>query len=278
MRSTTTVQIRRSALETPGNPLKDKLQTAALLVRGETSDGHFHLQVTAADDREGDSDSLLFRMVPDIDLLKKILDAQDAEFVAVTFRGCAETKGVKDQPVGNPALRWINLSPFERDEFGFRRAFVNLAINAAEARLWNAMDAATVELARKLADDDNTAIRLISSSRDGLGTTYHESGTLWMGDDPATSVTDSNGRFHHVANAYCVDQALFPSVGSANPTLTGLTLTRKIAEHIASLDDSGCSGTRTLTSIGASPTGRAEASPVAVTEFCGEKARIGNKP
>src|SRR5580704_1708906 len=116
MRSTTTVQIRRSALETPGNPLKDKLQTAALLVRGETSDGHFHLQVTAADDREGDSDSLLFRMVPDIDLLKKILDAQDAEFVAVTFRGCAETKGVKDQPIGNPALRWIDLSPFERDE------------------------------------------------------------------------------------------------------------------------------------------------------------------
>jgi choline dehydrogenase-like flavoprotein len=175
-------------------------------------------------------------MIPDFDLLEKILDAQDAEFVAVTFRGCAETKGVKDQPIGNPALRWIALSSFERDEFGFRRAFVNLAINPAEARLWNAMDAATVELARKLAGDRNTAIRLISSSRDGLGTTYHESGTLWMGDDPATSVTDSNGRFHHVANAYCVDQALFPSVGSANPALTGLTLTRKIAEHIAGLE------------------------------------------
>jgi hypothetical protein len=236
MRSTTTVQIRRSVLERPGKPLKEKLQTAALLVRGETGDGHFHLQITAADDREGDSDRLLFCMIPDIDLLKEILDAQDADFVAITFRGCAETKGVKDQPVGNPGLRWIDLSPFERDEFGFRRAYVNLAINAAEARLWNAMDAATIEFARKLANDHNSSIRLISSSRDGLGTTYHESGTLWMGDDPATSVTDSNGRFHHVANAYCVDQALFPSVGSANPTLTGLTLTRKIAEHIASLE------------------------------------------
>jgi choline dehydrogenase-like flavoprotein len=236
MRSTTTAQIRRSALETPGRPLKEKLQTAALLMRGETSDGHFHLQVTAADDREGDSDSLLFRMIPDMDLLEKILDAQNADFVAVTFRGCAETKGVKDQPIGNPALRWIDLSPFERDEFGFRRAFVNLTINAAEARLWNAMDAATIELARKLANDQNTAIRLISSSRDGLGTTYHESGTLWMGDSPAKSVTNANGRFHHVANAYCVDQALFPSAGSANPTLTGLTLTRKIAEHIATLE------------------------------------------
>jgi choline dehydrogenase-like flavoprotein len=236
MRSTTTAQIRRSALETPGRPLKEKLQTAALLVRGETSDGHFHLQITAADDRGRDSDSLLFRMIPDMDLLEKILDAQNADFVAVTFRGCAETKGIKDQPIGNRALRWIDLSPFERDEFGFRRAFVNLAINAAEARLWNAMDAATIEFARKLANDQKTAIRLISSSRDGLGTTYHESGTLWMGDFPAQSVTNVNGRFHHVANAYCVDQALFPSVGSANPTLTGLTLTRKIAEHIATLE------------------------------------------
>jgi hypothetical protein len=234
MRSTTTVQIRRSALETPGRPLKEKLQTAALLVRGETSDGHFHLQVTAADDREGNSDSLLFRMIPDIDLLEEILVAQDADFVAVTFRGFAETKGVKDQRIGNPGLRWIDLSP-EHDEFGFRRGFVNLAINAAEARLWNAMDAATVEFARKLANDDNAAIRVISSSRDGLGTTYHESGTLWMGDDPAKSVTDTNGRFHHVANAYCVDHALFPFVGSANPALTGLTLTRKIAAHIATL-------------------------------------------
>ena len=53
------------------------------------------------------------------------------------------------------------------------------------------------------------------------------------GDDPATSVTDTNGRFHHVANAYCVDQSLFPTVGSVNPVLTGLTLTRKIAENIA---------------------------------------------
>jgi choline dehydrogenase-like flavoprotein len=236
MRSTTTVQINRSVLEESSKPLPTDLQAAALLARGETRDGHFHLQLTAADDRTGDADKLLFRLIPDVDLLREILDAQDAAFVAVTFRGFAETKGVKDQPIRNPALRWIDLSPFERDQFGFRRAFVNLAISPAEARLWNAMDAATVEFARKLAGEDNTAIRFLSSTRDGLGTTYHESGTLWMGDDPATSVTDANGRFHHVANAYCVDQALFPALGSVNPVLTGLTLTRKIAEHIAALE------------------------------------------
>ncbi len=66
--------------------------------------------------------------------------------------------------------------------------------------------------------------------RDPLGSTYHEGGTLWMGTDPNTSVTDPNGCFHHVSNAYCADQALFVTVGSVNPTLTGLTLARKVSE------------------------------------------------
>ena len=68
--------------------------------------------------------------------------------------------------------------------------------------------------------------------RRGLGTTYHEAGTLWMGDDPATSVTNSIGRFHHIANAYACDQSIFPTVGSVNPVLTGLTLARQLAENV----------------------------------------------
>ena len=53
-----------------------------------------------------------------------------------------------------------------------------------------------------------------------------------MGDNAATSVTDANGKFHHIDNAYCSDQSLFPTVGSVNPTLRGLTLTRKVADAI----------------------------------------------
>jgi choline dehydrogenase-like flavoprotein len=234
MRSNKTFQIKRTALQMSGKPLPAVLQTAALLVRGKTKDGHFHLQVTAADDPERNSDRLLFRVIPDRDQLKKILKAQRAEYVAVTFRGCAETKGEKKRQTGDPLLRWIDLSPTELDQFGFRRAFVNLETNSTEKRLWERMDTAIDGLARKLADDDS-AIQGTSPEHDGLGTTYHESGTLWMGDDRETSVTNTNGRFHHVHNAYCVDQSLFPTVGSVNPALTGLTLTRKIAEHIAKL-------------------------------------------
>lgn len=49
------------------------------------------------------------------------------------------------------------------------------------------------------------------------------------GENPETSVTDVHGRFHHVANAYCADQSLFPTAGSANPVPTGLALARKVA-------------------------------------------------
>jgi choline dehydrogenase-like flavoprotein len=238
MRSNKTFRIKRTVLLKSGKRLPEVLQTAALLVRGKTNDGHFHLQVTAADAPDGNSDGLLFRVIPDRDQLKKILEAQRDAYVAVTFRGCAETKGVKDRPKDDSSLRWIDLSPTELDQFGFRRAYVKLDTNSTEKGLWESMDTATEKLALKLADDDQTAIERTSSDQDGLGTTYHESGTLWMGDEKERSVTDTNGRFHHIDNAYCVDQSLFPTVGSVNPALTGLTLTRKIAEHIATLKNS----------------------------------------
>ena len=82
------------------------------------------------------------------------------------------------------------------------------------------------------AQDGAAAVEYVGGGPDGIGTTYHEVGTLWMGSDFAKSVTDVNGRFHHVCNAYCVDQSIFPTVGSANPVLTGIALSRKIAESI----------------------------------------------
>src|SRR5262249_55982447 len=59
--------------------------------------------------------------------------------------------------------------------------------------------------------------------QDRLGSTHHEAGTLFMGA-PGSSITDTFGRFHAMANAYVAGPALFPTLGSANPSLTGLSL------------------------------------------------------
>jgi GMC oxidoreductase len=244
LRTNITVRIRRSAIATT---LPSQLETAAVLVRGSTPQGRFHLQFTASASPTSASDELLFRMIPDIDLLSTILDAQKSGWVAMTVRGLGEMEGNKSSPVPNNVGSWINLSPFEADEFGAPRVWVQLVTTSNDNNLWNSMDQAALELVQQLASSPSNIEYFYNGSwqalppslsviaqqmRDGLGTTHHESGTLWMGAS-GSSVTDENGRFHHINNAYVTDLSLFPTVGSANPVLIGLTLARKVASAIA---------------------------------------------
>jgi choline dehydrogenase-like flavoprotein len=231
VRSNTYARIRRSAFD-PGGVLPSTLQTGALLVRGSTTQGRFHIQLTASADPGLNSDALLFAMIPDLDQLQGILAAQQAGWISLALRASSQMDGDTVTTVPNPGGRWINLSPYERDEFGEARAYVRMSTTPAENALAADMDAATHALLLQLAGGNAADLQIVSSGRDGLGTTYHEAGTLWMGTNAQTSVTDTNGRFHYVANAYCTDQSLFVTVGSVNPTLTGLTLTRKVAEAI----------------------------------------------
>jgi choline dehydrogenase-like flavoprotein len=234
VRSNTFVRIRRTALD-PGGTLPTLLQTGALLVRGSTPQGKFHLQLTASADAGQNSDALLFTMIPDIDQLDATLANQQAGWISIAFRGVSQMIGDKTSSVPNASGRWINLSPFESDEFGVPRAYVQLTITPAEDALANAMETAALALAKELANNNPADLQITSQTRDGLGTTYHEAGTLWMGTNAQSSVTDTNGRFHHVANAFCADQALFVTVGSVNPTLTGLVLARKVSQAAVAL-------------------------------------------
>jgi choline dehydrogenase-like flavoprotein len=233
-RSNIFVRIKREALDA-AKTLPSELQAAALLVRGSTPQGRFHIQVTASADPGGNSDAMLFSMIPDIDQLKQTLASQRSGWITFGFRGVSQQFGDQLRDIPNADGRWINLSPYEHDEFGKARAYVQLHTTAAEDSLADAMDDAIIGLANRLAGNDPANIQVVSRNRDGLGTTYHEAGTLWMGSSAANSVTDTNGRFHHVGNAFCADQSLFVTVGSVNPTLTGLVLARKVAQAAVAL-------------------------------------------
>lgn len=242
VRSDFTVRVRRSALP----PVPAHVQTAALLVRGVVPSGRFHLQVTASTHVAG-SDELLFRMIPDIDVLGAQLANQDPNFITITLRAIGEMAGDKSASVPNLSGSWINLSPFEVDEFGVPRAYVQINAAGGDQQVWQAMDQCAVTVAQRIAKapanieylyDGGWQTAPFPLSRPfpewhrGLGTTYHEAGTLWMGDSPATSITNTGGRFHHVTNAYACDQSLFPTVGSVNPVLTGLTLAARVVEGL----------------------------------------------
>jgi choline dehydrogenase-like flavoprotein len=246
MRTDMTVRIRRAAFR----PMPLHLETAALLIRGGTAQGRFHIQVTASGSPTLGSDALLFRMVPDLDLLDALLANDDPEWIGITLRGVAEIQGDRSAPNTIPTRSWIDLSPAETDEFGVPRAWVNFALRQGDVALWSDMDRAILDLCQHVAGSAASIEYLYDGGwqsapyplsrpfppwHQGLGETYHEAGTLWMGDDPASSVTDPHGRLHNVSNAYCCDQAAFPTVGSVNPTLTGLALARQMAEHIVGL-------------------------------------------
>ena len=59
-----------------------------------------------------------------------------------------------------------------------------MTTTGAEDSLADAMDAATFALANQLSGNNPADIQVTSQDRDGLGTTYHEAGTLWMGTIP----------------------------------------------------------------------------------------------
>ena len=206
----------------------------------------FHLQVSAAAVMGPNPEQNLFSMVPDIDVLGSIVANQDPNWIVLTLRGIGEMEGQLSLSP-DPARSWIDLSS-ETDQAGMRRAYVNLVASPADINLWNAMDQASFALALRLAQSAANIEYLQKTGqfqaappqpdaqgnrfwRDGLGTTHHEAGTLFSGT-PGNSVTDLAGKFHNVTNVYVAGPAVFPTLGSANPSLTALTLARHTAEAI----------------------------------------------
>jgi choline dehydrogenase-like flavoprotein len=60
----------------------------------------------------------------------------------------------------------------------------------------------------------------------------HILGTCRMGDDPAQSVVDRNCRAHDHPNLFIVGSSVFPTCGTANPTLTLAALALRAVDAI----------------------------------------------
>lgn len=254
LRSNVVMRIPRSSL--PPN-LPSELQSSALFAKGAhpyedgSGTGYFHLQITSAGlDNLADDDHVeLFMKVPDIDFYEDLLEADD-QHVVITIRGIGEME--PDNPASH--VRRIAES----------RVRATIVPSARDEELWAAMDAASDQVARVFADGKPFEIRKQDGSwkkvafdanlqddanlpltfrdrqagethtpgrRDRLGTTHHEAGTLRFGANANDSVTDENCRLRGVANAYVAGPALFPTIGSPNPMLTGTAFARRLASH-----------------------------------------------
>ena len=63
----------------------------------------------------------------------------------------------------------------------------------------------------------------------------HHMGGTQMGYDPQTGVVDSNLKVFNVKNIWVAGSSVFPSSGYANPTLSIVQLSLRLAEHLAGL-------------------------------------------
>ena len=64
---------------------------------------------------------------------------------------------------------------------------------------------------------------------------YHHMGGTRMSKSPNKGVVDSNLKVHGINNLYIAGSSVFPSGGHANPTLTIVQLSLRLAEHIETI-------------------------------------------
>ncbi|HYI40831.1 MAG TPA: GMC oxidoreductase, partial [Allosphingosinicella sp.] len=146
---------------------------------------------------------------------------------------------VRGEQAPNPASR-VTLAG-ETDATGVRRAKLDWRLSELDVRSVSVLVEALgrelqrlglgrVEPADWLGSGEWKTDPLISSHPIGG---YHHMGTTRMGRDPATSVTDPDGRVHDIGNLWVAGSSLFPTGGWANPTLTIVALALRSAETIS---------------------------------------------
>jgi choline dehydrogenase-like flavoprotein len=77
----------------------------------------------------------------------------------------------------------------------------------------------------------------------------HIFGTMRMGNDPKTSVTDPMGRMHDLDNVLVTDGSVFPTCSGHNPTLTIMAVAWHSMEHFLGTAASAGAGTSVPTNL-----------------------------
>jgi choline dehydrogenase-like flavoprotein len=61
---------------------------------------------------------------------------------------------------------------------------------------------------------------------------WHHMGTTRMDDDPKKGVVDRDSRVHGISNLFVAGASVFPTSGYANPVLTLIAMTLRLAQHM----------------------------------------------
>lgn len=132
----------------------------------------------------------------------------------------------------------VILSSQFKDNLGIPRPEITYDLDDYTKAGFAAAGAAAQQIFQKMNAVDFTYVPPGTSVFTYQGNQYllqgagHVMGTYRMGSDPDTSVVDATLRSHDHQNLYLLGSGVFPSVGTANPTLTIAALTLLAAEAI----------------------------------------------
>lgn len=141
-------------------------------------------------------------------------------FMRRAARGFASmTAVVEDLPVATNAVRLSD----RKDRYGVPLASVTHTADPASHALWRAV----LEEGSKIFEAAG-ANPVWTGPRGSM----HIMGGTIMGDDTATSVTNSFGQCHDLPNLVIAGPGLFPTSAGVNPTFTVHALTARSADHL----------------------------------------------
>jgi len=125
----------------------------------------------------------------------------------------------------------------ERDSLGQNRIQLDWRLSAIEKQtIRRAQEVIGQELGRAglgrlrvtLDNDDPSRPPLLEGG-------WHHMGTTRMHIDPKKGVVNENCRVHGISNLFIAGSSVFPTGGSANPTLTIVALAVRLADHVKKL-------------------------------------------
>ncbi|HTJ96391.1 MAG TPA: GMC family oxidoreductase [Rhodocyclaceae bacterium] len=139
---------------------------------------------------------------------------------------------VHSEQFPNPDSR-ITLSE-KLDDFGLPRVKVDWRYSAADIEsVRKTLEAFSLEFAKskvaRLEFDPDTLEEDLTRFGAYGG---HHIGTARMGDDEKDSVVDRNCRVHATHNLFIASSAVFPTSSQANPTLTIIAMSLRLADHL----------------------------------------------
>ncbi|MDO4027162.1 GMC oxidoreductase [Clavibacter michiganensis] len=224
--SFSTCRIPRSAFRGLSH---DRAELAALYINGTAGPRDFHLHLTAAATSTPARDlQRVFHLLPDMFGDGTPERMCDPEHVVLLVHGLCQ---IGQNESGQDMNRiWIDTR---------RRTISSIQLDDFDRHVWDQMDEAIDAVVSSVAGGGQVEYwnaledqwqRHPPSRR--MPTAFHETGTLCMGTDAASSVTDTWGQVRGATNLFILGGATFPFHGSWNPFLTMVALARRLAREL----------------------------------------------